>query len=260
MKTLKLLTLSTLVLASVTALAAKPTSSGKATAKATAPKAAPVKNIDFAKDVDGLGGNDELMDMAEKLHPETKSRIVQERIVDRHNRLEVGVTYGGILGGTTYLQTQNLGASLEFHFTPRFSIGARYYNYSNSLSPEGSRAFANYREASAIPGVYASAPDIDSPRNSKLAVMSWYPIYGKINFFDAAIAQFDIYLIGGGGQIELESGNATLLTAGTGFGLWMTKHLTARAEIRYQNYTDQIHTGPRNISAMAATLGLGWML
>lgn len=218
------------------------------------------KTINFEKDVDGLGGNEDLMKMASKLNPETKSRIVQERLVNRYSRLEIGVTYGGVMGGTTYLQTQNLGATVDFHFTPRFSIGARYYDHTNSLSPEGSRAFKEYREASQVPGLYAKAPDIDSPRNSKLAVVSWYPIYGKINFFDAAIAQFDLYLLAGGGQIELESGDSDLWTVGTGFGLWMTKHLTARAEVRFQNYEDQIYSGPRNINAAVATLGIGWIL
>lgn len=251
MKNFKALTLIAFLVVSANAFAAPKAK------KATAPQA-PAKKIDFAKDVEGLGGNDDLMEMAAKLNPESKSRIVQERIVDRHNRLEVGVTYGGVMGGTTYLQTQNLGGSLDFHFTPRFSVGARYYSYSNSLTPEGERAYADFEKAPA--GVYTQAPDVDRPQNAKIAVVNWYPIYGKINFFDAAIAQFDIYILAGGGQIELESGSSTLLTAGTGFGLWMTKHMTARAEIRYQNYKDQIYTGARNINAATATVGLGWIL
>ena len=253
MKTLTTLTMTALLVFSANALAAP--------AKKAAPAKAPAaKQINFAKDVDGLGGNDDLMDMAARLHPETKSRIVQERLVDRHTRFEFGMTYGGTMGGTTYVQTQNVGASLDFHITPKWSIGARYYDYSNSLTPEGQRAFQNYRDAKAVPGMVATAPDIDSPQNAKIAVLNWYPIYGKINFFDSAIAQFDLYLIAGGGQIELASGNSTLLTAGTGFGLWMTKHLTARAEIRYQNYQDKINTGTRDINAAAATIGLGWIL
>lgn len=253
MKTLKALTLSTLLLVSISATAApKPT-------KKASPSAQPAKQIDFNKDVDGLGGNDALMDMAEKLNPEMKSRIVQDRIVDRHNRLEVGINYGGVMGGTTYLQTQNMGATLDFHLTPRWSIGARYYNYENKLTPEGQRAFDEAR-ANYAAGTRATIVDIDTPLNAKMAVINWYPVYGKINFFDKAIAQFDIYLLAGGGQIELESGSTGLATAGLGFGLWMTKHISARAEVRYQAYKDQIVTGSRDISSAAATVGLGWIL
>ncbi len=254
MKNLKAFSLSALLLVSINAAAAPKTN--KKTAIAPSSQA---KQIDFAKDVDGLGGNDALMEMAEKLNPESKSRIVQDRIVDRHNRLEVGLSYGGILGGTTYLQTQNIAASLDFHFTPRWSLGARYYGYQNKLTPEGERAFNEARAAYAA-GNRATIVDIDSPLNAKVAVISWYPIYGKINFFDQAIAQFDIYLLAGGGQVELESGSSSLMTGGAGFGLWMTKHLSARAEVRYQAYKDQIITGPRDIAAVAATVGLGWIL
>ena len=254
MKTLKALTLSTLLMVSISAVAAPKV------AKKAAPTAQPAKQIDFNKDVDGLGGNDALMEMAEKLNPEMKSRIVQDRIVDRHNRLEVGINYGGIMGGTTYLQTQNLGATLDFHITPRWSIGGRYYSFQNSLTPEGQRAqneaLTNYDNH--LP---ATTPDIDRPQNAAMAVVNWYPVYGKINFFDKAIAQFDIYLLAGGGQIKLESGgNSALATAGLGFGLWMTKHISARAEIRYQGYKDQVVTGSRDISSAAATIGLGWIL
>ena len=252
----KSLILSTLLMVSMTAGAVTKTAAKKA---APAPQQQSAKQIDFNKDVEGLGGNDALMDMAEKLNPESRSRIVQDRIVDRHNRLEVGINYGGVMGGTTYLETTNLGATLDFHFTPRWSIGARYYNYENKLTPEGQRAFDEAR-ANYAAGNRATIVDIDSPLNAKMAVINWYPVYGKINFFDKAIAQFDLYLLAGGGQIELESGTTGLATAGAGFGLWMTKHVSARAEIRYQAYKDQIVTGERNINSAVATVGLGWIL
>ncbi|WP_413289887.1 outer membrane beta-barrel domain-containing protein [Bdellovibrio sp. HCB337] len=253
MKNFKTLTISALVLLSLNAHAAP-----KAAKKvAAAPQQA--KQIDFSKDVDSLGGNDALMDMAERLNPETKSRIVQSRLVDRNLRLEIGVTMGGVMGGTTYLETSNVGASVDFHITPRWSIGARYYKYQNELSPEGKRIFST-ADANAAAGQVSTTVDIDRPSNSTIGVINWYPMYGKINFFDAAIAQFDLYLLAGGGQIELQSGKTSVVTGGMGFGLWMTKHLTARAELRYQAYQDQIVSGPRNIDATVGTVGFGWIL
>lgn len=256
---MKTLILSTLLLASLSVAAAPKTTKKAAPAKAPQQQQQSAKQIDFNKDVDGLGGNDALLEMSEKLNPETKSRIVQDRIVDRHNRLEVGINYGGVMGGTTYLQTQNVGATLDFHFTPRWSIGARYYSFQNGLTPEGERV-KDEALANKAAGNRATIMDIDRPQNAAIATINWYPVYGKINFFDKAIAQFDFYLVAGGGQIELESGPSSLATAGLGFGLWMTKHVSARAEIRYQGYKDQIVTGERNISSAAATVGLGWIL
>jgi outer membrane beta-barrel protein len=250
MKALQYFAAMTVLVASTSALAVNKKATPKQAPQATA------KKIDFAKDVDGLGGNEDLMTMADSLNPEAKSRIVQDRIVDRHNRLEIGITYGGSMGGTTYLQTQNLGGSLDYHITPRWSIGARYYDYRNQLTPEGERLFDEARKS----GTSSTYVDIDTPFNSKMATVSWFPIYGKTNFFDMAVTQFDLYLLIGGGQIELASGYTPITTGGLGIGVWMTQHLTARAEIRYQSYEDQIRTGSRLIGSAAATVGLGWIL
>lgn len=226
--------------------------------KSAQPTAAP-KKINFAKDVDTLGGNEALMDMADSLKPETKARIVQDRIIDRHTRFEIGLNYGGVAGGTTYLQTQNLGFNLDFHITPRWSLGARYYDFTSKLTPEGQRVY-DQAAANKAAGGRTMIVDIDAPQSATMAVLNFFPVYGKLNLFDAAVAQFDVYLLVGGGQIQLESGSAPVLTAGGGIGLWMTKHLTARAEVRYQKYEDQIVGGPRDVNSAVGTLGLGWIL
>jgi outer membrane beta-barrel protein len=247
MKTLKYFTAFTALVLTTSAIAASKAS----------PSASSSHKIDFAKDVDGLGGNEDLMKMANSLNPEAKSRIVQDRIVDRRNRLEFGINYGGSFGGTTYLETQNFGGSIDYHITPRWALGGRYFNYGSKLTPEGERAF---QEARVGNNAQTTVPDIDTPQHSEMAIISWFPIYGKTNFFDLAVAQFDVYILGGGGQIALASGETSILTGGIGLGLWMTRHLTARAELRYQSYEDQIHSGPRTINSAAATVGLGWIL
>jgi outer membrane beta-barrel protein len=207
-----------------------------------------------------LGGNEALVKMATSLDPKNRSRIVQSRLVDRHNRVELGLNYGGVAGGDSYLYTQNLGVSLDWHINPKFSIGARYYDYNNSLTPEGARVFDDARAAYAAGNRSYSIPDIDYPLSAAMAVANWYPIYGKLNWFDSSIAQFDLYLVGGGGQIQLSSGSAPLYTAGIGVGLWMSQHWTARGEIRWQTYQDEIISGSRQIQGVVGTVGLGYLL
>jgi outer membrane beta-barrel protein len=217
------------------------------------------KKINVSQDIDGLGGNDALMDMAEALHPETRARIVQDRLVDRNMRFEFGINYGAIVGGDSYVNTQNFGAQIDFHINPRWSLGVRYYDFSNSLSSEGQRVFTQYDQDRATGRVY-SRPDIDYAYNERIAVVNWYPIYGKTSLLDMGVAQFDFYLVGGGGQIELETGTTGVWTGGLGMGLWISKHITARLEGRYQNYTDQISTGSRNINSFMGTVGFGFLL
>lgn len=215
--------------------------------------------INSKEDIDSLGGNKELMEMAEKVKSTSRSRIVQERIVDRHNAFEMGLSYGNTFGGDTYLKTQSWGVAVDYHLTPRWSLGARYYDFGSSLTKEGQRIFDEARATYAAGG-RANVVDVDYPLNSTLAVINWYPIYGKTSFLDMGITQFDIYLLAGGGTMSLSSGNTSLLTTGLGLGAWITKHLTSRVEIRYQKYEDQIITGSRSLDTIVGSVGLGWIL
>jgi hypothetical protein len=230
--------------------------------QAAAVSAAPASRkakINASEDIDSLGGNKELMEMAQRLHPESRSRIVQDRIVDRRNRVEFGMSFGGMFGGDAYLDTRAFGASLDYHITPRWSVGLRYLDFTNSLNAEGERVFNEYNNSNSVAGS-GRAVDIDYPINATMGVVNWYPIYGKTSFLDMGVTQFDLYFLGGGGMINLDSGSAPIYTAGMGVGAWFTRHLTARAEAKWQRYNDQIISGTRTIDATILSLGLGWIL
>lgn len=217
------------------------------------------KRVD-PKDVDSLGGNKALVEMATAMDPDNRARIVQSRLVDRYNRLEFNATFGSVAGGDSYLRTQAVGAGLEFHFSPRWSIGARYADYGNELTPEGKRQIENARQAIADGGYDGTAVDFDYPMNSVMGILSWYPVYGKTNLMDYGIAQFDMYLLAGGGNLKLSSGDTGVATAGGGVGFWINNHLTMRGEIRYQTYQDKIYTGERKIDTVIGQVGIGLML
>lgn len=246
MKTLKLLSISLIAVSFIASPAIA--NSGKSAKKAT-----------LADDIDSLGGNKELAEMAQNIKSQTRTRIVQDRIVERRNRVEFGLAYGSTFGGDSYVKTQSLGLAMDYHITPRWSLGARYYDFGNSLTDEGARIFDQARKNYEAGG-RAYAVDIDYPENAAIAVVNWYPIYGKTSFLDMGVTQFDLYLLAGGGQMTLSSGTTGLITAGAGVGAWITKNLTARAEMRYQTYKDQPVTGSRTLDTVVGSLGLGWML
>lgn len=220
----------------------------------------PTKNVDVSKDVDTLGGNKALLDMAASIDPDNRARVVQNRLVDRHNRLELGLNYGAVAGGDSYLRTQNLGAAADFHFSPRFSLGVRYYDYGNDLTPQGKRVFAEATAAHNAGGLDYQIPLIDTPLSSVLGIVSWYPVYGKTNLMNWGIAQFDMYLLAGGGQITLSSGTTGLGTAGAGVGFWVSQHFSIRSEIRYQNYQDKAYLQSRSLNTVTGQIGIGLLL
>jgi outer membrane immunogenic protein len=212
-----------------------------------------------ATSIEDLGGNKELIRRARALDPDNKIRVVQNRTVDRTWRVELGMNYGMVAGGDPYVNTQNLGGNLDVHVNPMFSVGARYYEHFNELTPEGRRIYDSARKE-AVSGQPYQKTDIDYPLNSTLGVVSFYPIYGKLNFFDLGLAQFDLYVLGGYGQVQLESGNSPTWTAGGGVGLWLNQHLTTRLEVRYQNYEDEISTGTRSLNMVVSHLSIGLLL
>ncbi len=214
---------------------------------------------DLDTDLNGLGGNKDLIRRAKGLDPKNRVSVVQNRSVDRDFRLEFGVNAGVNSGGDPYVKTDSIGGSVDFHFTPRWSVGGRYYSHNNTLSSEGERVF-KAAAASREPGTGLNRRDIDYASDTTLGVINWYPMYGKLNLFDMGIAQFDIYLLGGGGSVSLASGSAPTWTAGVGMGFWLNQHFSTRLEARYQSYEDEISSGSRQIDLTVISASIGFLL
>jgi len=209
-----------------------------------------------SEDMDSLGASRDLVRKARKVNPDNKISIVQKRAVDRNLRLETSVGYGFISGGNPYLDSRQLGVDLDFHITPRWSIGARYASFDNDLSSEGQRVYSD----SVASGV---APDVnDFAKDAAMATVTWYPVYGKINLFNWNVTQFDIYLTAGYGQIQLNrSGGTDIMTVGGGAGFWLTNWLSTRFEVRYQHYNDIVGAGQeRGLDQTVFAAKLGFLL
>lgn len=220
---------------------------------------------DLTQEMDALGANRELMKKARAIDPNNKVRVVQNREVSRTMRLEFGLNYGTVAGGDTYLNSNMIGGQLDFHVTPHWSVGARYYDVSNTLSSEGKDVFDDAQARKRAGDTNYRDPGIDYAKSTWLTVVNWYPIYGKMSLFESAVSQFDIYLLGGAGQSRLGSGFTTpVYTAGGGVGLWLTKHISTRLEARWQGFKDHpdhINTAnQRDVNQTILTATVGFLL
>lgn len=213
----------------------------------------------ISNDFDTLGGNQKIIDRAKALNSSRTVRVVQNRIVDRRLRLEIGGQFSGVAGGDSYLSSNSYGGQLEFHIIPQLSIGARYNQFNNQLTGEGQRQFQKATQIAANDGS-GIVPKIDYPESSTIGTLTWYPIYGKLNMFDMGVTQFDLYLTGGYGTMKLSSGNTPTYTAGGGVGFWLAKHVSTRFELRWQGYKDQMPQGARQLDLTVATVTLGFLL
>ena len=211
------------------------------------------------KDLDSLGSNKAIVERAQAIDAENKVRVVQNRTVDRHWRIELGMSYDGVTGGDSYLKTNNLGYAFDLHVNPKFSLGARYWDSYNQLTPEGKRVFNEASQKRSV-GDNSLRPDIDSPLSTTMGIMTIYPLYGKLNFFNLGITQFDLYMTGGYGTMKLTSGSSPTWMGGGGVGIWWSQHFSSRFEVRYQEYQDSIYSGKRNESITAFSFGIGLLL
>ena len=71
---------------------------------------------------DNMGGNKALMKKAKAIDSQNRFRIVQKRAVDRDYRLEFSMSYGFNAGGDSYINTQNIGANIDFHINPKMEL------------------------------------------------------------------------------------------------------------------------------------------
>lgn len=217
---------------------------------------------DMAKDFDSLGGNTILLDKARALNPEVNTSIVQNRTVNREKRFEIAPEISGSLGGDTYSRTTSIGLNTQFHINHMWSVGAKY-NYSyNRLTDEGNSLAQKAIEDHKLrpQNSQSPIPDMDYPMSETGAYLNFYPIYGKMKWFDQGVAHFDVYAQVGGGQVQLKSGSTSTYSAGLGLGIWATRHISTRFEVRYQNYTAQYYTGPLSLDLTVASMQVGWLL
>ncbi|PIT98843.1 MAG: outer membrane beta-barrel domain-containing protein [Bdellovibrionales bacterium CG10_big_fil_rev_8_21_14_0_10_45_34] len=206
-----------------------------------------------------LGDNNEFLERAQALDSRQKVRVVQNRLVDRNLRLELGINGAFVSNSDSYVDTKLWGASADFHIIPQISLGVRYASYNNSLTPEGRRQFDEAVRRQAIGDDYIR-PDVDFPLSSTMGVVTFSPLYGKLNFFNLGVTQFDIYGLAGYGQMTLNSGASNTWTAGGGVGVWWNNTFTSRVEVKHQSYEDQIISGTRTQGTVHFSLGVGVLL
>jgi outer membrane beta-barrel protein len=213
---------------------------------------------DLKSQFETLGDNKDVVERVRRLDSHQKVRVVQNRLVDRNHRLELAFDAGLMSGGDSYVNTLNYGGKIQYHLTPRWSFGLEYNKSNNSLTDEGKRIFDKaYQAQLNDPASPERFPAIDFPLETRMATISFYPIYGKMNLFDSGIAQFDIYTLLGYGTKFLNSGETSVTAAGLGSGFWLNQYLTARLEVRYERYKDLLLTSQRDQNSVTGMASLG---
>lgn len=217
---------------------------------------------EIQQQIDSFGGNESLYNKAKALNPEIETQSVQNRFINRTNRFEIASGLSNIFGGDSYNKSQNLGINVYYHLNPRFSVGAKYSYFFNSLTPEG-QAMVDRASADAAINPKDSKflfPQVIYPKSETLAMLNWYPIVGKLSLGDYGVLHFDTYFLAGYGSMQLSSGSSPAETLGVGVGFWSNSKITTRIEYRGQTYRAKYYDKEQNLTTSVASLQVGLIL
>ena len=132
---------------------------------------------------------------------------IHKKLYTKQGRHEVGLQLGGILNGQRYgLVT----AVYQYHFLENMGIEAGLGGFGFQTGDNNQLAFYQ-------------------------ASVSFSPLYGKVSLFTWAVANFDIYAIGGGGVVSyrgLVDGSSFMGNIGGGFRFFLNEFLSTRVEFR----------------------------
>lgn len=213
------------------------------------------------EDFDSLGGNKALLEKM-KSHSKKRIELVQKRAIDRTHRLEFSPEYKYISKGNTYLDSFSAGLSLRYHINPYWSLGAKYNYFYNKLTLEAEKLIQEAIRAKDIDAdaEVALIPELNWLKTSTLGTLSYYLVYGKINWFNKKIVHFDVYATLGAGRVDLRKGTSGTYLGGIGFGFWPSQYFSARLEYNYQIYNAEYLSGTKQLGMNTLSFSLGYLI
>ena len=225
---------------------------------------------DILEDFDSLGANKVLLEKAQALHPEKKIEIIQGRIVNRRFRHEFSPEYEVVgAGDNPYFHTQSAGFTYQFHISPYWSVGVKYNYAFNQLTDEGDQVIKDGRakqdqilkdDPNSKDRPEPFIPELNWAEESYVALLNWYPIYGKFKVLNSGIVHFDIYTHLAAGQIKLRFNDSELYQAGLGAGFWWSQHFTSRIEYKFSTYKTELYKKEDSVQTGNLSFSVGYLL
>jgi outer membrane beta-barrel protein len=174
-----------------------------------------------------------------KVYDRDDIHSIHKKLYLKDGRHELGVQIGGIVNNSGFA----LGTvSYQYHFFENAGIEAGLGGYGFKLGADDRLAFYQ-------------------------ASLTFSPLYGKISLFTWAVANFDIYILGGGGVVNyttVTKGSSFMANVGMGWRFFLNEWMSAKVEYRDYIYSRR---NPANSVAKesvmhnhAITAGVSFML
>lgn len=175
---------------------------------------------------------------------------VQSRFNPLARKVELSVSTGQDFTNSAFLNSQQMGASLRYHFNDRWSLGVNGAKVFNSLSQTANQMIA---QDGIVPDVAFASSRLD-------ASLAFNTIYGKFRFTLDRVFYLDQYIALGAGISSLDRGQSTMGTLDLGFAFWMGRSGVLRLGMKDHIYREQRALAIVMTQHWVGHVDLGWML
>lgn len=170
---------------------------------------------------------------------ETELGVVQNRKYTSAGKIELEGFFG-TLSSDPFLSVHHYGGSLGYHFNQYFSLHAIAWKASAS----GSDALSTFQ---ALPG--SPIVNTNMPKGFYGLQGNYNFLYGKASLFGKVIIYVDLFVLGGMGVTDTESGKNVTPFFGLGQKIHLNKFLALTLDYRIMRYNETI------LSKQTATAG-----
>jgi outer membrane beta-barrel protein len=181
------------------------------------------------------------------LDAKRRRRSVKERLVQKTNRHELGVSGGGYVSDL-FDASYVVGAHYAYHLTEDFAVEASgaYTRTASAGEPELERAFS-------VLGT--------GDRKSLLffSNLVWSPLHAKMQT-GASLLHFDLFVTAGAGVVDSQLSSGIAGNGGVGFFFFLGRAAALRLDIRDYVYRQQLLTRKMVVNDLAITAGVSILL
>jgi len=188
---------------------------------------------------------------------DTELGVVQNRKYTSAHQLELDA-FAGTVSSDPFLSVKNYGFSLGYHFDQYLSLHAIWWKASVAPS-DALKTFESETH---------STVDTNKPKFFYGGQLNYNFLYGKASLFGDVIIYVDLYVLGGLGVTETESGNNLTPFVGIGQKIHLNQFMVLNLDYRIMHYTETILNkvtnpgtvkGERSNNSDVITLGVGFL-
>jgi outer membrane beta-barrel protein len=190
---------------------------------------------------------------------ESEMGVVQNRTYSKDRKWELGV-FGGAILNDPFLNVNNYGLSLGYHFSEYFAVNALMWK----ANATGSAALKTFEETK------GGETNYNKPKSYTGGEAVGSFLYGKLSVAGKSIIYYDMHLLGGLGMTNTENGTYATPHVGVGQQVYLGKNVSLRLDYRLMYYHEDIKervitahlgetVGSRNNFSNVITIGASFM-